>query len=422
MFDTDILAERAILISAGGADCEESLDELALLAETAGAEVVGRLSQKRDAVHPGLYLGKGKIEELKQMAEELGATCAIADDELTSSQLKKISAAAGIKIMDRTLVILDIFAARASSAEGKTQVELAQLKYRLSHLAGLGTSLSRQGGGGVGTRGFGIGTRGPGETKLETDRRHIRSRVNQLESELKEITEVRGTQRERREKSNIPVVSLVGYTNAGKSTLMNAVCDAGVFAEDKLFATLDTTTRKFKLGAAGMEALLTDTVGFINKLPHNLIDAFRATLDELKFSDVLLHVADMSNPAVEAQMKVVDKTLEQLGCGGKPIIIVYNKSDKAPDFIAPVFAANFSNVQISAANRTNIDLLLEKVEDALRTGRKKMRMLLPYTEGGLLSRLHEDCEIVSETHEENGTLVTAFITPEYEGRVLKYVQ
>ena len=317
--------ERVILVAVslqGQDDVDSSLDELAELASTAGAETVGRLVQSREAVHPGTYIGKGKIEELKDLIWELEATGVICDDELSPAQMKNLQDQLDVKVMDRTLVILDIFAGRASTSEGKIQVELAQLKYRQTRLTGFGTSMSRLGGG--------IGTRGPGEKKLEIDRRLIKNRIAQLRRELDDVVRHRELTREQRKKSGIPVAAIVGYTNAGKSTLLNKLTDAGILAEDKLFATLDPTTRSLKLPST-QEVLLTDTVGFIKKLPHHLIDAFRSTLEEAKFADMILHVVDTSNPQMDEQMYTVYETLQNLGVKDKPIITIFNKQDKLED-------------------------------------------------------------------------------------------
>jgi len=332
MYDTEQQKERAILIAISHDDspADSNLDELCLLVDTAGAVEVGRIMQKREARHPATYLGKGKIEEVRQLVEETSANIVIADDELTASQQRNLATALNVKILDRTMIILDIFAQRAKTAEGKTQVELAQLKYSLSHLSGLGVSLSRQAGSAAHG---GVGNRGPGEKKLELDRRYIRSRIDQLNKELEKIRENRTTSRKRRVKQAIPVVALVGYTNAGKSTLMNKLTGAGVLAEDKLFATLDTTTRKMYFpnisdsSKIGKEILLADTVGFINKLPHNLIQAFRATLEELQYADVLVHVVDSSAHNYKEQMTIVNDTLKALNCLDKPIITALNKVD-----------------------------------------------------------------------------------------------
>jgi GTP-binding protein HflX len=425
MYETETKRERFILIAAQDTDGNEDLTELALLTETSGGEVAGCIVQKREAAHPGHYLGKGKMEELKALAEATGADGVIADDELTAAQQRNMNGLLHIKILDRTLVILDIFAGRAVSAEGKAQVELAQLKYRLSHLTGQGTQLSRQAGGG-GFHGGGIGTRGPGEKKLETDRRHIRGRINQLNQELREIRENRDVLRSKRERSGVPVISLVGYTNAGKSTLMNALTAAGVLAEDKLFATLDTTTRKMTL-PGGTEALLTDTVGFIHKLPHHLIQAFRATLEELKFSNILLHVVDFSNPAYLSQMRVAYELLESLECTDKPVVTAFNKMDAAADAsddtdktLQPIDHRAYFNVPISAHTGENINVLRESLEKILESRRNKISVLIPYSEGNLVNLLHANGEVLSEEHTGTGTRIIAYADTELAGRLAKY--
>ena len=371
MYETEQTKERLVLIA-----LTEELEELALLAETAGAEVVGQMSQERTQPHPAHYLGKGKVEELKVFANSVDATGILCDDELSSSQIKNLSKVLDLKILDRTMIILDIFAERALSAEGKAQVELAQLRYRSSRLTGLGEQLSRQGGtAAAGGAGGGIGARGPGEKKLETDRRHIQSRIKQLNSELKEISQSRAVSRKKRMQTGVPVIALVGYTNAGKSTLINALTSANVLAEDKLFATLDTTTRKIRLPngtgtsggvgpSDGADALITDTVGFINKLPHHLIQAFRATLEELKYASILLHVVDVSNPNYMEQMSVVNDTLKDLQCLDKPMICALNKFDIAPPD-TPMPGGINSNIAISAKTGYNLPQLLETCKNVI---------------------------------------------------------
>ena len=349
---------RAVIVAIDNddGDINLSLAELRELAKTAGIEVVGELVQKRERKHPGTYLGKGKVEELKAYADSLNATGILCDDELSSTQIKNLSETLNLTILDRTMIILDIFANRAITSEGKAQVELAQLKYRSSRLIGLGKQLSRQGGT---AGGGGIGARGPGEKKLETDRRHIQSRIKQLNKELNDIKTTRDVLRSRRKQQNIPVISLVGYTNAGKSTLMNTLTKADVLAEDKLFATLDTTTRKIRL-PSGKNALLTDTVGFIDKLPHHLIQAFRATLEELRYSTVLLHVVDISDPEHHNQTDVVYSTLKDLKCLDKPLITAFNKSDL-------IDLNNFEGLCISAKTGLNLSALLEAIDKHIET-------------------------------------------------------
>ena len=318
MIDLEKETERVILVGVSVTDeddTQKSLEELKDLASTAGADTVGVVIQNREQVHPGTYVGKGKIEEIKDLLWELEATGIICDDELSPAQMKNLQDELDAKVMDRTLVILDIFASRASTSEGKIQVELAQLKYRQSRLTGFGTALSRLGGG--------IGTRGPGEKKLEMDRRLIKGRIAQLNRELKDVKRHREVTREQRSRNRIPVAAIVGYTNAGKSTLLNTLTGAGILAEDKLFATLDPTTRELKL-PSGQEILLTDTVGFIRKLPHHLIEAFRSTLEEARYADIILHVVDAANPQMDEQMYIVYETLQNLGVTDKSIITIFN--------------------------------------------------------------------------------------------------
>ena len=414
MIETTNEKERLIMIMAANCDdweAESNLTELALLIETGGNEAIAELIQKREAAHPLHYLGKGKLDELKALVEQTGADAVAADDELTASQRIAMEKALGVRVLDRTLIILDIFAKRASTAEGKVQVELAQLRHRLSHLTGLGTSLSRLGGG--------IGTRGPGEKKLETDRRHIRRRISQLNIELKDIMTRNSLLRDNRNRTGLPVISIVGYTNAGKSTLMNALTGASVLTEDKLFATLDTTTRVISL-PGGSEALCVDTVGFIKKLPHHLVQAFRATLDELRYSDILLHVVDAANSDRENQMKVVYKTLDILGCNGKPLITVFNKADLTVSYPLPTDAAASCNVHVSALTGENICLLLDQINIILQDVRKKTTLLIPFSESRWIRRIHEHCEIISEDHMAEGTLITAYMDNTLAGRLHEY--
>ena len=412
MYETAEQKEKFVLIAVekDGTCSETNLNELSLLCDTAGAVEVGRIIQKRDAVHSGHYLGKGKLDEVIEMLADTGADAVVADDELTASQQRNLAERLNVKVLDRTMVILDIFAQRAQTAEGKAQVELAQLKYSLSHLTGLGISLSRQAG--MSAHG-GVGNRGPGEKKLELDRRHIRNRIDQLNRELKELRENRALLRKKREKQNMPVVAIVGYTNAGKSTLLNLLSDAGILAEDKLFATLDTTTRKVSLPNGGAEILFTDTVGFINKLPHHLIQAFRATLEETSFADILLHVVDVSSPQRPQQMATVYETLKSLNCLDKPIVTAFNKIDalEDPNAIPSDSMANYC-VPISAHENINIDKLFEYVETVLDATRSKITVLIPYSHGALLSQIHETCKVISLENREDGTLVELFATDE----------
>ena len=414
---TEEMKEKVILVGVdqemGGMDTESCLDELNELVKTAGAESVGRLIQKREKIHPAHYLGKGKLEELQVMINAYDATGIVCDDELSPAQIKNLEQILNTKIMDRTMVILDIFASRAISREGKIQVELAQLKYRLSRLVGIGASLSRLGGG--------IGTRGPGETKLEVDRRYIKSRIAELNRELKEIETHRELLRNQRDKKGKPVVSLVGYTNAGKSTLINKLTDAGVLAEDKLFATLDTTTRKVKL-INGSEILLIDTVGFIQKLPHNLVQAFRATLEEMKYADILLHVVDASNPQRKEHMNVVYSTLRELGCEETPVITVFNKIDREDvEYPLPFDIKARDTVKISAKTGKGTENMLTAIEELLKSFRKSIKVMIPYSEGSLISYIHGKCVIISEEHTETGYLIGAYVNEETENRLKNYI-
>ena len=403
--------ERVILVGVSLSeqdDTEKSLDELEELAQTAGAETVGRLIQNREQMHPGTYIGKGKIQQLKDLIWESDATGIICDDELSPAQMKNLQDELDVKVMDRTLVILDIFAARASTSEGKIQVELAQLKYRQTRLTGFGTAMSRLGGG--------IGTRGPGEKKLEIDRRLIKNRIAQLGRELKDVKRHREVTREHRGKSYIPVAAIVGYTNAGKSTLLNALTGAEILAEDKLFATLDPTTRGRKL-PSGQEILLTDTVGFIRKLPHHLIDAFRSTLEEAKYADLILHVVDASNPQMDEQMYTVYETLKNLGVTDKPIITVFNKQDKPGcDNIVRDFHADYT-VKLSAKTGQGITELLETIEALLREQKIAIEHLYSYGEAGKIQLIRRYGELQEEEYQEEGIFVRAYVPTEIYEKV-----
>ena len=418
LYSTEKNIERVVLVGIEDdnttvMDVDSRLDELEDLVKTAGAETVGRLVQRRERPHPGHYIGKGKVEELTVMIAVLDATGVVCDDELSPAQMRNLGQLTNCKIMDRTMVVLDIFAQRASSREGKIQVELAQLKYNLTRLTGQGTALSRLGGG--------IGTRGPGEKKLETDRRHINDGISRLKAELKEIRIHRELLRTNRGKNGCPIVSLVGYTNAGKSTILNRLTNAGVLEEDKLFATLDTTTRSVIL-PGGSEIMLTDTVGFIQKLPHHLVEAFKATLEELKFSDILLHVVDASDPNMEDHMDVVYKTLTDLGCESKPIITVYNKMDKAEDVHLPFDKKADSVVAISAYNPDDLIKLVSTVEELLKSFRKPLKVVIPYSDGGMIGMIHGKCEVISEEHTENGYEIELYAGDEMEKRLEKYIK
>lgn len=417
VYETKELEERLVIIGIdNGKDfmnINDSLDELEELVNTAGGIVIGRMIQKREGVHKAHYFGKGKLDELKAYVDELGATGIVCDDELTASQMRNLGKIINVKIMNRTLIILDIFAKRASSFEGKVQVELAQLKYKLTHLTGQGKDLSRLGGG--------IGTRGPGEKKLETDRRNISDRIAELNKELKEIERHRKVIRENRLKNKQPIVAFVGYTNAGKSTLMNAITNANVLAVNKLFATLDTTTRKIELDS-GNEYLFTDTVGFIQKLPHNLIKAFRATLEETKYSDVLVHVVDATNSARDEHMRVVYKTLKDLDCIDKPIITVYNKIDKE-DILRPLSKDNFANytLEISAKRRIGVNQLLKTIEDVIRSFKKPIKLFIPYEKYNIISIIHGRCEIISNEDRNDGIFFEIYADEEMEGKLKEFI-
>lgn len=411
MIELNEKMERVILVGvslSGQRDTEDSLKELSKLAETAGARAVGSVIQSRDQVHPGTYVGKGKIDEIKDLLWELDATGIICDDELSPVQMKNLQDELDVKVMDRTLVILDIFAARASSSEGKIQVELAQLKYRQTRLTGFGTSLSRLGGG--------IGTRGPGEKKLEVDRRLIRRRIAQLSRELKEVKRHREIVRGKRSRSRIPVAAIVGYTNAGKSTLLNRLTGADILAEDKLFATLDPTTRGLRL-PGGQEILLTDTVGFIHKLPHHLIEAFKSTLEEAKYADLILHVVDASNPQMDIQMHTVYETLYHLEVRDKPVITVFNKQDQAVgEGTVRDFRADCT-VKISAKTGEGIDGLTRQIEAVLRQKKVLLERLCPYCEADSLQLIRRFGELEEEDYREDGVFVRAYVPAEIYDKV-----
>lgn len=411
LYDVAESAERVILVGVSlsdGYDTEKSLDELEELASTAGAISVGRMIQNRELVHPGTYLGKGKIEELKELIWETEATGIICDDELSPAQLGNLQDMLEAKVMDRTLIILDIFAGRASTNEGKIQVELAQLKYRQSRLVGLGKSLSRLGGG--------IGTRGPGEKKLEMDRRLIKDRVAQLNRELKDVKRHRDVARDQRSKNHVPVVAIVGYTNAGKSTLLNKLTGANVYEEDQLFATLDPTTRSLQLPSK-QEVLFTDTVGFIRKLPHHLIEAFKSTLEEAKYSDIILHVVDASNPQMDLQMYTVYETLRDLEVVDKPIITAFNKQDKIenPESVRDLRADQI--VKISAKYGHGFEELQGVVEDILRQQKIAIERTYSYADAGKIQLIRKYGELLEEDYREDGIFVRAYVPGEIYGRL-----
>ncbi len=406
------MEERVILlgVSTGAeADTLACLDELEDLVETAGAVTVDKIIQNRENVHPGTYFGKGKIEEVKERLWELDATGVVCDDELSPAQLRNLEDALDTKVMDRTMVILDIFAARASTKEGKLQVELAQLKYRAARLVGLRSSLSRLGGG--------IGTRGPGEKKLEMDRRLIHERIGQLKAELKEVERHREVQRRQREKSHIKVAAIVGYTNAGKSTLLNHLTNAGILAEDKLFATLDPTTRNLSL-PQGQQILLTDTVGFIRKLPHHLIEAFKSTLEEARYSQIILHVVDCSNPQMDMRMYVVYETLKQLEITDKTIVTVFNKADQLDgEVILKDLTADYQ-VKLSAKTGEGVDALLEILEMILKNQQIYLEKLYPYSQAGKIQEVRKYGELLEEEYKGDGISIKAYVPAELYGRLI----
>ncbi len=378
---------------------EASLDELDELVKTAGAVTVGRLIQNRERVHNATYIGKGKIEELRQMIEELEADAIVTDDELSPAQMRNLEEVLSVKICDRTMIILDIFAKHAVTGEGKIQVELAQLKYSLQRLTGKGIAMSRLGGG--------IGTRGPGEKKLEQDRRLIRDRISRLNAELKDIVKNRELLRKQREKNQMPVVAIVGYTNAGKSTLLNRLTDSDILAADMLFATLDATTRNLKL-PGGQEILFTDTVGFINKLPHHLVEAFKSTLEEASYADIILHVVDSSNEDAFTQMAVVYETLAKLSADGKPVVTALNKQDVCEGATIKDLKADHV-VKISAKTGEGIQELLEVIEKILRDMKVYIEEVIPYSDGARLNSIRKYGQLLSEEYGQGGVAVKAYV-------------
>ena len=410
-YEMEQLEERIVLVGVSerdGDDAEDSLVELAELVKTAGATVVGTLIQRRESIHPGMYVGTGKVQEIAELVEQTGATGIVCDDELSPAQLKNLEQMLDTKVMDRTLIILDIFAARATTSEGKIQVELAQLKYRLSRLSGLGRSMSRLGGG--------IGTRGPGEKKLEMDRRLINDRIAQLNHELKEIKRHREITRAKREKNQIPVVAIVGYTNAGKSTLLNHLTNADVLEEDKLFATLDPTTRILEL-AGRQQVLLTDTVGFIRKLPHHLIQAFRSTLEEAKYADYIFHVVDASNPQRDKQMHITYATLDELGVKDKTIVTLFNKQDLRTEH-DPLhdFRADYV-LNISAGKEEGLEEVKALLEELLRENKIYIERVIPYAKAGIIQLIRKQGELISEEYVAEGIAIKAYVPMEIYGKM-----
>ncbi len=409
---TDDAPVKAVLVcvDTGEFDAEISIAELGELARSANAEVVGEMIQKKTSYDSATCMGSGRLEELRERLPLLEAELVIFDHELTGVQVRNIEEILDVRVIDRTTLILDIFAQRARTKEGKLQVELAQQKYRLPRLIGLGTALSRLGGG--------IGTRGPGETKLETDKRHIRKRISYLENELEELKKHRNFSRSRRKKDGVLCAAIVGYTNVGKSTLMNALTDAGVLAENKLFATLDITSRSIEL-PDGRSVMLIDTVGLIRRLPHNLVEAFKSTLEEAAAADIILNVQDLSSPEYEQQAKVTRELLSELGCDGIPVINVMNKADEAIN-LDTIFEDD-NTVIISARNKLGFDKLLDCIVKNLPETAKRMKLLIPYDMTAFIGKIRIDGKIFSEEYTENGTLIDALVDVKLIKEAEKYI-
>lgn len=408
--------ERAVLVGLN-ADCftaeqtatEESLEELEALLETAGGFCTGKMLQNRHTPDSHSFIGEGKAQEVRMLVEATASTMVIFDNELSPGNIRALEEIIGVTVLDRSALIMDIFAQRAKTREGRLQVELAQYKYLLPRLSGMGQSLSRQGGG--------IGTRGPGETKLESDRRHIRERINRLEAELEQVRQVRGVQRERRMKNSVPVVAIVGYTNAGKSTLLNQLTGAGIPANNRLFDTLDTTSRQLKV-SDNLDVILSDTVGFISKLPHHLVDAFRATLEELEYADVLLHVIDSADPNRGDHIAVVDKLISSLSKPGTPVIYCYNKADLVSREEIPV---GENVIAVSAAKGVNMQELLKLIETTLGHARHHVVLRLPYSMGGQVDTLHSGAKVYSADYTGQGIEIDAVLDDILYGRLRDYV-
>ena len=404
--------ERCILVSVdtGYFDAELSINELEQLAETAGAEIYGKMIQKRDKPENTTYIGEGKLYELRDMCKSAEIDLLIFDGELTPSQQRNIEYFTDVRTIDRTTLILDIFALNARTGEGKLQVELAQLKYMLPRLSGKGTSMSRLGGG--------IGTRGPGESKLESDRRHIRRRIKSLEDSLENVVKRRTLLHKRREKTGVTTVAIVGYTNAGKSTLLNALTDAGVLTENKLFATLDPTSRALKL-PDGRSVILVDTVGFISRLPHSLVESFKSTLEEVVYADLILNVCDASNPDYEQQIDVTLDTIKELGASDKPVLTVFNKCDLTKNL--HLFSLDRNTVRISAKTGEGLLALLEKIASMLENTRRRVRLIIPYSDGNLISRIRNDGELISEEYTPDGIMIDAVLDSGFLNLVRDYI-
>ena len=408
--------ERAVLVGLN-ADCftaqqtatDETLEELEALLETAGGFCTGKILQNRHAPDAHSFIGEGKAQEVKMLCEFTEATMVVFDNELSPGHIRALEEILGVTVLDRSALILDIFAQRAKTREGRLQVELAQYKYLLPRLSGMGKSLSRQGGG--------IGTRGPGETKLESDKRHIRERIARLQSELEQVRQVRGVQRERRMKNSVPVVAIVGYTNAGKSTLLNQLTDAGIPANNRLFDTLDTTSRQLTV-SDNLDVILSDTVGFIAKLPHHLVDAFRATLEELEYADLLLHVIDASDPNRQEHIAVVDSLIAKLAKPDTKVLQCYNKADLVPAEDIPV---GEGIVKISAKKGYGMDTLLKAIEDALGQSRHHILVTLPYSMGGMVDTLHSNAQVLSTDYTPEGIVVETIVDPILYGRLKEYI-
>ncbi len=394
-------------------EAERSLDELSRLLDTAGGSVFARVLQVKDSPEPRTVIGSGKVKEIRECAERNGITLAVFDGELTPAQIRNLEDDLGgtVDVIDRSMLILDIFALHAVSGEGKLQVELAQLRYTAPRLVGHGTELSRLGGG--------IGTRGPGESKLETDRRHMRERISALEHQIEEMEHNRAVMRASRDRSGLPRLALVGYTNAGKSTLLNALTGAGVLSEDKLFATLDPTTRRLAL-PSGETVLLTDTVGFIRKLPHHLVKAFRSTLDEAKYADILLVVADAADPELDDRLATTEETLASLGAAGKPTVYVMNQCDRLPDFPKEGFVRDGNRVYLSAREGYGMSRLLDVLTELVHSMRRELTLLLPYSEQGKLSQLYGTANVRSVDYEEGGIRVSVVLDAKTAGQYARY--